>query len=259
MKAERLAFLASKLFEASETGVAIEGLRALEPDINMDEAYQIQLLNIQKRIQAGARISGKKIGLTSRAMQEMMKVNQPDFGYLLDTMEVKDTISMQQILQPKVEAEVAFLLKRDLTGPGITPTDVLLATDCVMASLEIVGSRIADWKIDINETVADNASSGLYVLSGNRVSIDSLDLKQIGMSLWRNGKLVNTGVGAAALGHPAYCVAWLANKMGEYGVVLKKGEIVLSGALSAAAEAKPGDRFTAQFSKLGDVSVSFTE
>ncbi|MEX2462584.1 MAG: 2-keto-4-pentenoate hydratase [Paenibacillaceae bacterium] len=250
---------AAHLEQAFAQGKGVEALTVLDPELTVEEAYQVQMVNIDKKVKMGSRIVGKKIGLTSLAMQQMLKVDQPDYGHLLDDMVVENGgfISFSRVLQPKVEAEIAFVLKHDLIGPRVTALDVLLATDYVLPSLEIVDSRVADWKIKLQDTVADNASSGLYVLGGKPIKLDGLDLPQIGMVFYKNGEIVNTGVGAAALGNPAICVAWLANKLFEFGITLKAGEVILSGALSAAANAKPGDHFSARFAHLGEVSVNF--
>ncbi|WP_087973259.1 2-keto-4-pentenoate hydratase [Oceanobacillus rekensis] len=239
----------------------VQPVTVLDPDLSVDEAYQVQLHTINQYVKNGERITGKKIGLTSKAMQEMLGVGEPDYGHLLDQMEIENggTISSDLVLQPKVEGELAFILKEDLVGPNVTSLDVLKATDAIVPALEIVDSRIKDWKITLADTVADNASSGLYVLGGRPRKVGDVDLKQIGMALYKNGELLNTGVGAAALGDPAKCVAWLANKLANYGITLKKGEVILSGALSAAVEGKPGDHFYAKFAELGEVHVSFSE
>lgn len=235
-------------------------LTELDPTITVEEAYQVQLLTINRLVEAGQRIVGKKIGLTSLAMQKLLGVDQPDYGHLLNTMAVEngESISFDRVLQPKVEAEIAFVLKKDLVGPRVTVMDVLQATDYVVPSLEVVDSRVTDWKIKLADTIADNASSGLYVLGGKPLSLNKLDLAQVGVVLYRNGEIMNTGVGAAALGHPAACVAWLANKLHEFGITLKAGEVILSGALSAAVNAEPGDHFHARFAHLGEVSVRFS-
>lgn len=230
-------------------------------DITIDDAYAIQRMNIEEKVKNKDVVTGKKIGLTSKAMQEMLGVNEPDYGHLLSSMEIPlgGEISMSQMLEPKVEAEVAFILKEDLVGPNVSVIDVLRATDYVVPSLEIIDSRIKDWKINLLDTVADNASSGLYVLGENKLRLDEIDLLQMGMVLYKNGEMVNTGVGSAVLGNPVLCVAWLANKLYEYGVILKKGEVILSGALSGAVAIEAGDEVTAKFSKLGNVSVNFVE
>ena len=225
----------------------------------MDEAYYIQLENIKKKLSEGQKIVGKKIGLTSVAVQKMLGVDEPDYGHLLDSMVVENggTIDTKTMLQPKIEGEIAFILKKDLKGPNVTAVDVIQATDYVLPALEIVDSRVQDWKIKLQDTVADNASSGLYVLGGKPTKLEDIDLELLGMVLSQNGEMVNTGVGAAALGNPATCVAWLANRLADYDISLKAGEVILSGALSGMVVAKSGDSFTARFAHLGQVSVNF--
>lgn len=250
---------AEHLEQAVVAGKGVEPITAIDPEITIEEAYQVQLVNIDKQLKLGKRIVGKKIGLTSLAMQQLLKVDQPDYGHLLDDMVVENggTIPFSRVLQPRVEAEIAFVLKRDLVGPRVTALEVLMATDYVLPALEIVDSRVADWKIKLQDTIADNASSGLYVLGGKPVRPADIDLPLVGSVLYKNGEIMNTGVGAAALGDPAVCVAWLANKLFEFGITLKAGEVILSGALSAAVNAKPGDQFTARLGHLGEVSVIF--
>ncbi|MBM7553290.1 2-keto-4-pentenoate hydratase [Thalassobacillus pellis] len=249
------------LLEAWSKGEGVQPLTELDPELSLDEAYQVQLHTIQQKVEQGQRITGKKIGLTSKAMQESLGVNEPDYGHLLDQMECpnRGKISSAQVLQPRVEGEIAFILKGDLVGPHVTTLDVLKATDVVVPALEIVDSRIKDWKVTLADTVADNASSGMYILGGRPKKVEDVNLKQMGMALYKNDELLNTGVGAAALGDPAKCVAWLANKLAGYDITLKAGEIILSGALSAAMPAEPGDHFYAKFADLGEVHVSFTE
>lgn len=247
------------LAEVETSRIGITPFTSEKPTITVEEAYQIQLETIKRKLEEGQKIVGKKIGLTSLAMQNLLGVDEPDYGHLLDSMVIENgqTISMQQVLQPKVEAEIAFILKKELRGPNVTSLDVLQATEYIVPALEIVDSRIKDWKIKLQDTIADNASSGLYVLGGKPTRIDEVDLEQIGMVLTKNGDLVNTGVGAAALGNPANCVAWLANKLSEFDITLDAGEVILSGALSAAVDAVEGDVFTARFAHIGQVSVSF--
>jgi 2-keto-4-pentenoate hydratase len=251
--------LAEHLAQAEIQGRGVSPLTGLHPDLTIEEAYQVQLLTIQKKLETGQKVVGKKIGLTSLAMQKLLGVDQPDYGHLLDGMVIENgaEIPLDKVLQPKVEAEIAFVLKKDLAGPRVTAMDVFQATDYVLPALEIVDSRVADWNIKLQDTIADNASSGLYVLGGKPVAIDQVDLAQVGMVLYKNGEVMNTGVGAAALGHPATCVAWLANKLFEYGITLKAGEVILSGALSAAINGEPGDHFQARFAHLGEVNVRF--
>ncbi|TWE08294.1 2-keto-4-pentenoate hydratase [Neobacillus bataviensis] len=250
---------AEQLSEAETTKVGIAPLTSVDPELTVEEAYYIQLENINKKIAQGQKIVGKKIGLTSLAMQNLLGVDEPDYGHLLDCMVVENggSISIESVLQPKVEAEIAFILKKDLHGPNVTTLDVLQATDYVVPALEIVDSRVQDWKIKLQDTVADNGSSKSFVLGGKPTKIEDIDLELIGMVLTKNGELVNTGVGAAALGNPATCVAWLANKLSEFDIPLRAGEVILSGALSAAEVANKGDSFTARFAHLGQVSVHF--
>lgn len=249
------------LKSAWDRGEGVKPITALDPKLSINEAYEVQLYTIQEYLEDGQHITGKKIGLTSKAMQDLLGVEEPDYGQLTNEMEVENggSISFKRVLQPKVEGEIAFILKNDLAGPHVTPLDVVQATDVIVPALEIVDSRIKDWKITLEDTVADNASSGLYLLGGKPRKITDVDIKYIGMALYKNEKLQNTGVGAAALGDPVKCVAWLANKLAKYGISLKAGEIILSGALSAAIDAEPGDYFHAKFADLGEVSVHFTE
>lgn len=250
---------ADQLRVAEESLEGISPLTSVEPELTVDEAYIIQLENIERKVAQGQAIVGKKIGLTSKAMQTLLGVNEPDYGHLLDSMVVENgsAVPKKKLLQPKVEAEIAFILKEDLKGPNVTTLDVLQATDYVVPAIEIVDSRIQDWKIQLPDTIADNASSAFYVLGGKPKKIEEVDLELLGMVLKKNGEVVNTGVGAAALGHPAHCVAWLANRLADFDISLRAGEVILSGALSAAVEATEGDSFTARFAHLGEVTVHF--
>ncbi|MGE7903068.1 2-keto-4-pentenoate hydratase [Peribacillus sp. NPDC094092] len=250
----------SRFLKAEKTGIGISAPTSEIPDLDVEDAYQIQLETIRRKTQSGLEISGKKIGLTSKAMQEVLGVNEPDYGHLLDGMKIENNgyIPRLRLIQPKVEAEVAFILKKDLHGPNITVDDVIEATDYVVSSIEVVDSRVMDWKIKLPDTVADNASSGLYILGDRKIHLSEIDLPSIRMSLYKNGEFMNQGTGEAVLGNPATCVAWLANKLHRFKGSLNAGEVILSGALSAAIEAKPGDRFSADFGeKLGKVTVNF--
>ncbi len=239
----------------------ISALSEQKPDITIEEAYQIQLINVEEAVKAGKRIVGKKIGLTSVAMQKFLGVNEPDYGHLLDTMvwDEEIPISLSNLLQPKIEAEIAFVLSEDLQGPGVTLTDVLRATAGVIPSFEVIDSRIKDWKIKIQDTIADNASSAGITLGSQLIPVNQVDLKYVGMVLQKNGQIIETAAGAAVMGHPALAVAWLANKLGSMGIGLKKGEIILSGSLTKAIEVKAGDVFVATFGGLGSVKAVFTE
>ncbi|MDR2487466.1 MAG: 2-keto-4-pentenoate hydratase [Clostridiales Family XIII bacterium] len=259
---------AERLYRAQADRVSTSPLSADAPDATIEDAYAIQMANVERSLAAGAVITGKKIGLTSKAMQDLLGVGEPDYGHLFDTMVSGQrgdgagadgaVMSLESLLQPKVEAEIAFLLKEDIQGPNATVEDVLRATECVAPALEIVDSRVKDWKIKLFDTVADNASSGAYVLGGSvPFAPGAVDLPGESMVFFKNGEQIGSGDGTAVLGDPAYCVAWLANKLWAYGVTLKKGEVVLSGALSAAVDAQKGDVFSATFSTLGDVRVRF--
>lgn len=253
---------ALKLFEALENRQAINPLTTDDPDFDVKIAYDVQLENVKRKLDSGDVISGKKIGLTSLPMQEMFGVNEPDYGHLFASMDCKDNkIDSSKLLQPKIEAELAFVLKSDLTGGNITVEDVDEATDYIVAAFEIVDSRIADWKIKLPDTVADNASSGCYVLGKTKVEPKTKDLTSCFMSLYKevNGiyELVNEGYGSAVLDDPRIAVAWLANKLWEFGVPLKANEVILSGAFSAASQAFKGDKFKAEFDYFGILEAEF--
>lgn len=228
-------------------------------DVSVDQAYAIQEAIVALKLGAGQRIVGKKIGLTSAAMQAMMQVHQPDFGHLMDTMEYVDgaILPLSMFIQPRLEAEIAFVLATDLVGPGVTAWEVLEATAYVQPALEIVDSRINAWRIKLGDTIADNASSGAYVLGGPRSPARAQDLGRLGMVLTTDGEVLQTSAGAAALGHPARSVAWLANQFSTRGVPLKAGEVVLSGALGAAVDIRPNVAYQARFGGLGAVSCQF--
>ena len=230
-----------------------------EADITIEDAYQIQLRMIQRRLDAGERVVGKKIGVTSKVVMDMLKVNQPDFGHLLSGMVYNEgqPISAGSMIAPKAEAEVAFILARDLEGPGVTAADVLRATDFVVPCFEIVDSRIQDWKIKIQDTVADNASCGVLVLGGRRKSPADIDLALAGMVLEKNGEIISTSTGAAVQGSPVNAVAWLANTLGNLGIGLKAGEVILSGSQSPLVPVKAGDSLVCTVGGLGGTSVRF--
>lgn len=248
------------LYTAMTTRQSIQPLTEQYPDISIADAYQISLHFLQQRLDNGERIIGKKIGLTSHAVQSMLKVDQPDFGYLTDAMVFSQGQEMpisSTLMQPRAEGEIAFILKKDLTGPGITAADVLAATDCVLPCFEVVDSRIQDWRIKIQDTVADNASCGLFILGDTAVSPDKVDLRTCGMVVEKNGQLISTGAGAAALGSPVNCVAWLANTLGEFGISLKAGEVILSGALVPLESVQAGDYMSVSIGGIGSASVRF--
>jgi 2-keto-4-pentenoate hydratase len=248
-----------RLARARATGRACAPVRTLLPAGGIGTAYAVQTAWVASQVAAGDSIVGRKIGLTNPAVQAQLGVDRPDFGTLLSTMDCPpgDPIDIGRLLQPKIEAEVAFVLARDLDAPDIGPDEVLAATDSVVAALEIVDSRIADWDISIVDTVADNASSGLFTLGPDRRPPGGLDLAACPMRLWRGGEEVSAGSGAACLGHPAVAVAWLAATARSYGQPLRAGEIVLSGALGQMVPVRAGDRFTAEIGGLGRATAAF--
>lgn len=250
---------AISLYEAERTRQAIPPLIETCEGLSPDDAYRIQMAVIDRKLKEGAHIVGHKIGLTSVAMQQMFGVDQPDFGHLLNTMMVQDgeALKRDELLSPRVEGEITFVLKEPLRGPGVTVAKVLSATQYVMPSLEIIDSRIKDWKITLPDTIGDNASSCRMVIGGRCVQPDALDLRLCGMVLEKNGEIVNSAAGAAVLGNPANAVAWLANKLADFGVTLEAGEVILPGALTAAVPVNTGDTVRATFDHLGSVSVRF--
>ena len=258
MKAEKIAIYAERLFNAERNRKAIPPLTEQDSSISVDDAYHIQLENVKRVLGMGHVISGKKIGLTSPGIQKQLGVNEPDYGHLFAAMDCKDgKINTGALLQPKIEGEIAFILRADLSGGKVTREDVLAGTDYVVAAFEIVDSRVADWKIQLADTVADNASSGRYVLGSRKLKLGEVDLKTVTMKLRKNGELAGEGTGSAVMGDPCISVAWLANRLWDYGVALKAGEIILSGAFSAAPLAVKGDKFTAEFSSFGTVEAEF--
>lgn len=256
---KELSEASEKLVTASRDLKPIDPFTEVYPEITTEEAYRIQGITVDTRLAEGRKVVGKKIGLTSPAIQQMLNVYEPDYGHLLDDMLVYqgEGLSTSRLLQPRIEGEIAFVLDRNLSGPGVTPADVIRATAGVTAALEIIDSRIRDWKIKIQDTVADNASSAAFVLGSNLVPLARLDLRCVGFVMTRNGQLAATGAGAAVLGNPVQSVAWLANKMGEYGISLKAGEIILSGAAAAAVPVKAGDSVHLIVDRLGDVGCFF--
>jgi 2-oxopent-4-enoate/cis-2-oxohex-4-enoate hydratase len=246
-----------ELFNSLVSGSAIEPLTEREPGLTATQAYRIQEHVIQRRLALGDRIVGKKIGLTSSVVQQSLGVSEPDFGQLLASMVATDSVAASQLIQPRIEGEVAFLLARDLQGPGITNADVIQATQSVLPCFEICDSRIRNWRIKLQDTIADNASAGLFVLGDRAVDLKGLDLSTCGMVLEKNGDLICTGAGAAALGSPVNCVTWLANALGRLGTPLRAGEIILSGSLAAMVPIAAGDHFQLSIGGLGSASIRF--
>ncbi len=258
-----IAALGNELFNALRERRTLAPLTERHRDITIEQAYRISLHMLRRREAAGERVIGKKIGATSKAVQDMLGVFQPDFGFLTDAMQFSDgaSISLQRagLIQPRAEGEIAFMLKADLQGPGVTREDVLAATEWVAPCFEIVDSRIHDWKIAIQDTVADNASCGVFVVGTQHTDPRAFDLAAAKMELQRNGQPAGSGLGAAVQGHPAEAVAWLANTLGAFGIPFRKGELILSGSLSPLVPAAAGDRFTMHIEGLGGCSVSFVD
>lgn len=252
--------LAARLFDAERDREPCDALTATHPETTIDDAYAIQGINLDRKIAAGARLVGRKIGLTSRAVQEWLGVDEPDFGGLLSSMAVPNggEVAASRLLQPRVEGELVFVLKRDLRGPGITPHEVIGAIDFVLPSIEIIDSRVKDWKFRIQDTIADNASSGLFVTGSRPASLGSIDTRYIGLTLRKNGRAVSTGAGAACLGDPIAAVVWLANRLGSLDTTLEAGQVILSGALGPVVPVIAGDTVTVDIGRLGTTTVSFT-
>jgi 2-keto-4-pentenoate hydratase len=251
--------LAADLAQAERSRQPIAPLTSAQPEIDVVDAYEIQLINIRQRVAEGARVLGHKVGLSSKAMQQMMGVDEPDYGHLLDEMQVFEDTPVQagNYLYPRVEVEVGFILSADLPGAGCTEEDVLAATAALVPSIELIDTRITDWKIALCDTIADNASSAGFVLGKARVSPADIDVKTIDAVLTRNGEVIAEGRSDAVLGNPVTAVAWLARKVESFGVRLRKGDLVLPGSCTRAIDARAGDEFVADFAGLGSVHLSF--
>ncbi len=260
MNKEQIIQCGDELFEAMSNRTTLRPFTERYDDITIEDAYNISLRMIERRVEAGEKIIGKKIGVTSKAVQNMLNVHQPDFGFLTDKMAFSQGQEMpisEQLIQPKAEGEIAFILKKDLMGPGVTNADVLAATDCVIPCFEVVDSRIENWQIKIQDTVADNASCGLFILGDKAIDPRKVDLATCGMVVEKNGSVISTGAGAAALGSPVNCVAWLANTLGEFGIPLKAGEVILSGSLVPLEPVVAGDHMSVSIGGIGSASVKF--
>jgi 2-oxopent-4-enoate hydratase len=254
-----IAAFAAELAEAERTRTQIAPLSG-RAGLTAADAYAIQLANVRRRIDAGERVVGKKVGLTAKTIQIALGVDQPDFGHLFESMLLADGADcpIDELIQPRAEAEIGIILKRDLRGPGLTDLDVLDATEALVPMLEIVDSRITDWKITFVDTVADNGSSARFVLGSTCTPPVGIDTRTVGVVFEKNGDLVGTGAGAAVLGATPYrAVAWLANTLAADGLELKAGDIIMPGALCAMVPAGRGDTVRADFGVLGSVSLRF--
>ena len=254
--------LGDELYDALRQRRTLAPLTDRHPELSIDDAYHISLHMLSRREADGEKVVGKKIGVTSKPVQDMLNVHQPDFGFLTDTMHYPDgaTISLSKagLMQPRAEGEIAFMLKTDLQGPGVTRDEVLAATAWVAPCFEIVDSRIDDWKIKIQDTVADNASCGVFVVGAQHTDPAGLDLATVRMRMTRNGEAAGEGLGSAVQGHPAEAVAWLANTLGAFGIPFRAGELILSGSLAPLVPARAGDRFEMEIEGLGSCSIAFS-
>lgn len=254
--------LGKELFEALRDCKTLTPLTERIPQIEIEDAYHISRAMLECRLaHTGENVVGKKIGVTSKAVQDMLGVFQPDFGFLTTNMDVPNDSDVKiagHLIQPRAEAEIAFLLKEDLQGPGVTEADVLRATECIMPCFEIVDSRIQNWKIKIQDTIADNASCGVYVLGNERIDPRAVDLPNLTVNVFKNGKPLSSGKGSAVQGDPLTAVAWLANTLGEFGIPFKAGEVILSGSLVPLESVVPGDEMHMELVGIGTATVRFT-
>lgn len=257
--ANKIKDAAMEIYQAEKNRKPINPLTDTDMTISVHDAYQIQLNYVEERERNGATIKGKKIGLTSKAMQEMLGVDRPDYGHILDDMIFSEgtPIDADRFIAPKVEFEIAFILKQSLKGPGITLEDVKQAIDFVVPAAEIIDSRIRDWKIKFEDTVADNGSSAGAVFGKGKKKLEDLELPNIEMVVYQNGDFLDNAKGSAVMGNPLEAVVWLANALGEYDITLNAGEKILAGALAKAVPVQNGDEFKAEFEGLGTVTIEF--
>lgn len=250
---------ADKLWEAESDRVQIDRLTDSNPEMTVADAYRVQLLNVKRRLENGEKLIGMKIGLTSAAMQKMLNVSVPDYGHLFDSMLLTNgqVCHVDQLIQPRAEGEISFCLNKTLKGPGVTVADVYEATRYVVPSIEIVDSRIKDWKIKLQDTIADNGSSARLMVGSGMTPIENVDMKLTGMVMEKNGELVNSGCAAEVWGNPAAAVACLANMLSEFDIELPAGSIVMAGALTGMVPVEAGDVITCSFTGMGSVTVKF--
>ena len=260
MNDEQRIALGNELFDALRQQKTIVPFTDRFADITIDDAYYASLQMLARRLEEGEVVVGKKIGVTSDVVQQMLGVHQPDFGFLTNVMEYSNGADIPiegHLIQPKAEAEIGFRLKRDLVGPGVTEQDVLEATDYIVPCFEIVDSRIDDWKIKIQDTVADNASCGVFVLGENTCDPKSVDLPNLKVTVKKNGKFLSEGMGSAVQGNPLTAVAWLANTLGAYDIPFKAGEVILSGSLVPLEAVQAGDLMEMELEGVGSASCHF--
>jgi 2-keto-4-pentenoate hydratase len=259
LSTEQRSGVADRLRSAERDREPIGPLVDTFPDMDVVDAYEIQLLNIRRRLADSGTIVGHKVGLSSKAMQQMMGVDEPDYGHLLADMRLSEDVPVaaDRYCYPRVEVEVGFILGADLPGEECTEADVLAGTAALAPAIELIDSRIRDWKISLPDTIADNASSAAFVLGQARVDPADVDVRGIDAVLWRGDEQVAEGRSDAVLGNPVTAVAWLARKVAGFGVRLRAGHVVLPGSCTRAIDARAGDKFRAEFAGLGSVSLSF--
>lgn len=252
---------AQKLRDAAQTGKPTERLTSVFGEFDLDQAYRIQELQVQQAQSQGRAVRGYKVGLTSLAMQRQLGVDQPDFGHLFDDMILSSAqpISFDRFISPKVEPEFAFILGKDLTGPKLNIADVAGAVESVCGALEVIDSRIENWDITLSDTIADNASCGAAILGDIFLPLSAVDLRTEGVNLSYQGEIVESGAGAAILGSPLAALAWLANTLGEHGVTLEAGSVILPGSMTRAVPVAAGSTVTASYANFGVVTANFTE
>ena len=259
MTDSEVAEMAGALVTAHERLQPIHPVVEAHPEATLEDAYGIQRALVAGLTAKGAKLKGRKVGLTSAVMQRAFSVSEPDFGCLLDVMFHPDGggIAADRFIAPRIEPEVAFVLRRELAGPGVTMAEAIAAVDFVLPALEIIDSRIIDWRISLVDTVADNASSGGVVLGGSPRHLDGLDLRLLGCNVWRNGALAATGASGAVLGNPLNALVWLANRLATFSEGIEAGAVVMPGSCTAATPVVPGDVVSASFAGLGQVSARF--
>jgi 2-keto-4-pentenoate hydratase len=258
---DEISAAASALLHAYDSHIPIPPLTQTYPRLTVTEAYEIQLKQVSRWTADGRAIRGHKVGLTSPVMQKQLGVDQPDYGHLFADMFYLECqpIPAERFISPRIEPEIAFVLRRDLQGPNVTVPQALNAIDYLLPALEIIDSRIADWRITLPDTIADNASSAAVVLSSTPIKLDGLNVGLAGCVLHQGGQVVGTGAGAAALGTPINALVWLANTVGTLGITLEQGSVILPGSLTAALPVIPGRPVTATFTDIGSVTTHFVK
>ncbi|MDI9918758.1 2-keto-4-pentenoate hydratase [Rhodococcus sp. IEGM 1379] len=251
--------VANLLWAAERDRAPIDPLIITFPDIDVVDSYEIALLNIRKRIESGETVYGHKVGLSSEVMQKMMGVDEPDYGHLLSSMVYAEgtPIDTAAFCYPRIEVEIGYVLGKTLPGEDCTEEDVLAATDYIVPSIELIDSRIKDWKIGLADTIADNASSAGVILGQGRIAPSQVDIGSISAVLFQGDEEIARGDASAVLGNPTKAVAWLARKVASFGVRLEAGHVILPGSCTRAIDARPGDVFRADFSEIGSVTVEF--